>query len=1139
MTELAAHGIEVTLPTGWEGRVFRRPPSGEVAASAADGPPAPDGESTHAIVHVATIALPPGMGDFASGAVDRLGPSDAVIVLFEYDPASAGEPLFQAAGHPAGARRRRLQPRGAAAGDPRPGRRAAVLPRGRTRVLPLRRAGRLQQPAAGRARGQHGARHADHRPARRRPSTTDEHDHRAVDDQRKPPRRRRRHRRPRRPPTTPVPSDTTPSAPVSVLAGPFAIAAVLLAVGGALKAVRPRDTAQALTAVGLRFPAFFSARTAVRVGGAVEAVVGVGALARRRSRLRHAGRAVATSRSPASSSSRCAAARRSARAVASARSTRRRASCTSSSTRVVGRGRGGRRGRRWRRAARRARRPAVARDPVPVPPRDRMLARVPRVHLAPEDHGRGPGGRRVSTSPGREQGRRVHQLVGDQDRRVARTEVEPARVPHRFGDGGLRGRRRRVRAGDPAGHALHPHHRLRRWALHRRLDRVLLHHQQRAQRVPARELRRGLVARRLLQLLQRHPLLHRLHAELLRAATCGNGFCAGCTECRCARRLRHADGSTATTSATGSATRRSGSPARSRAGSSRARRRTPTRPRVQHRGRGRQLHRRARARARLHAAARHLRPVRTVAVAAVPVPSSTPAPGTRLDASVGCPTRRMAPTASSTAPVGRRRASRSGPRSTSGIAATARRGSDSYVFGAEQRQRASGEPQPNGGAWAWSGWRSTRRQRRSRIPPGGRDASRHLRVRAAGPTTRSVVSRRAGRARVHRLDVARGRRRPRIPSRRERPHRDVYVFVRGADHGDLRTGASSVAAGRRGSRSGGTRRPIRSRVGTPSGSIVFVPRHRQRDLRSSVRSGSRGSAVAVARWDRHVRSRGVQRDPPAPVRVRAGHRQRALVPAVRRRDRGPGGSQLGRWAPPRRARSPSATRRGVVRLRPRQRQRALVPALRRRRSGPSGSHSAGSLAPVRGVPDRVRASRARARRVRSLLASSATASAAAVRDDGGRRAAGQRRARRSRRRTARSAVGAVGAPVDDRVAVVIQNGGDEAGAHRSRHRDGDERATAATVTRARQRRGLPPGARAGAAGAGVGAVPRATACRRARRSWRRCGARRSRRRGPARVLTVSDPAALRAADRRGRADARRHGHEPHDQLDGPAARRSR
>jgi hypothetical protein len=65
---------------------------------------------------------------------------------------------------------------------------------------------------------------------------------------------------------------------VSVLAGPFTIAAVLLVAGGALKAIRPRDTAQALTAVGLRFPAFFPARAAVRVGGAVETVIGAGAL---------------------------------------------------------------------------------------------------------------------------------------------------------------------------------------------------------------------------------------------------------------------------------------------------------------------------------------------------------------------------------------------------------------------------------------------------------------------------------------------------------------------------------------------------------------------------------------------------------------------------------------------------------------------------------------------------------------------------------------------------------------------------------------------------------------------------------------------------------------------------------------------
>ena len=100
MTDLGAHGIAVKLPSGWEGRVFRRPGAGELSAAAADGPPAPPGETTHAVMHVSTIALPPGVGDFASGAVDQLGANDALVVLFEYDPASANTPLFAAAGIP-------------------------------------------------------------------------------------------------------------------------------------------------------------------------------------------------------------------------------------------------------------------------------------------------------------------------------------------------------------------------------------------------------------------------------------------------------------------------------------------------------------------------------------------------------------------------------------------------------------------------------------------------------------------------------------------------------------------------------------------------------------------------------------------------------------------------------------------------------------------------------------------------------------------------------------------------------------------------------------------------------------------------------------------------------------------------------
>jgi hypothetical protein len=97
---LSAHGVTLSPPAGFEGRVFRRPAFGEVGATAADGPPAPPGEVPNTVVHVATIALPPDTGDFASGAVGDLGPDDVLVVLFEYDSSAAGQGLFARAGIP-------------------------------------------------------------------------------------------------------------------------------------------------------------------------------------------------------------------------------------------------------------------------------------------------------------------------------------------------------------------------------------------------------------------------------------------------------------------------------------------------------------------------------------------------------------------------------------------------------------------------------------------------------------------------------------------------------------------------------------------------------------------------------------------------------------------------------------------------------------------------------------------------------------------------------------------------------------------------------------------------------------------------------------------------------------------------------
>ncbi len=99
MAELSGQGVAVDLPSGWDGRIFRRSERGE-AATADGGQPAPRGATTHAVVHLANIPLPHAIGDFGSGAVEHLGAQDVLVVLFEYDPASAGAKLFSGQGLP-------------------------------------------------------------------------------------------------------------------------------------------------------------------------------------------------------------------------------------------------------------------------------------------------------------------------------------------------------------------------------------------------------------------------------------------------------------------------------------------------------------------------------------------------------------------------------------------------------------------------------------------------------------------------------------------------------------------------------------------------------------------------------------------------------------------------------------------------------------------------------------------------------------------------------------------------------------------------------------------------------------------------------------------------------------------------------
>lgn len=87
MTHLAAHGIGVDVPHGWEGRIVRR---------AAIHP----AEQPRAVVHLASFPLPEERGDFGVGVTELMRSGDVFVTLFEYGPESVGMPLFATEGVP-------------------------------------------------------------------------------------------------------------------------------------------------------------------------------------------------------------------------------------------------------------------------------------------------------------------------------------------------------------------------------------------------------------------------------------------------------------------------------------------------------------------------------------------------------------------------------------------------------------------------------------------------------------------------------------------------------------------------------------------------------------------------------------------------------------------------------------------------------------------------------------------------------------------------------------------------------------------------------------------------------------------------------------------------------------------------------
>ena len=84
-------GIDVAVPQGWDGEIYRR--EDELSAQSA-------GAGSHPVVHLGTFPLPQGRGDFGSGAVEIMSSDDLLVVLFEYGRESAGSALFARNGIP-------------------------------------------------------------------------------------------------------------------------------------------------------------------------------------------------------------------------------------------------------------------------------------------------------------------------------------------------------------------------------------------------------------------------------------------------------------------------------------------------------------------------------------------------------------------------------------------------------------------------------------------------------------------------------------------------------------------------------------------------------------------------------------------------------------------------------------------------------------------------------------------------------------------------------------------------------------------------------------------------------------------------------------------------------------------------------
>ncbi len=116
---ISGHGFTVDLPAAWEGRIYRRnvpeiafsPDSRARVATAEGATSGWLGENPGAVVHLANFPLPVDRGDYGSGAVETMGPSDVFLAILEFGQECLGTALYSSLGLPR-VRAERFDPNG-------------------------------------------------------------------------------------------------------------------------------------------------------------------------------------------------------------------------------------------------------------------------------------------------------------------------------------------------------------------------------------------------------------------------------------------------------------------------------------------------------------------------------------------------------------------------------------------------------------------------------------------------------------------------------------------------------------------------------------------------------------------------------------------------------------------------------------------------------------------------------------------------------------------------------------------------------------------------------------------------------------------------------------------------------------------